>query len=268
MEPALGVAALLLLFAGTHVGLASRRLRSALLGQLGEVGFTVLFSAIALATFAALMHQYAVHRFEGAPGLALGEVAAARWLLMAVIVTGVTLAVAGVVVFPRSPMALFADAGAPPRGLERITRHPFLVGMALVGAGHALLATRMVGTVAFGGLAVFAIIGAWHQDRKLLLLRGRPYGTYMSATSALPFGAVLAGRQKVVWRELPGAALAMGLAAAFGLRAAHGGILSAGGAWVIGVTAALPLVLGFEAWQRVRHAGRTPARLAGDGARQ
>lgn len=268
MEPALGVAALLLLFTGTHIALASRRLRSALLARLGEVGFNVLFSSVALVTFAALIHAYALHRFEGAPGLALGEVAAARWLLMAVIVAGVTLAVAGVIVFPRSPMALFADASAPPRGLERITRHPFLVGMALVGAGHALLATRLVGTVAFGGLALFAIAGAWHQDGKLLLLRGRHYGSYMAATSALPFGAVIAGRQKVVWRELPLGALGMGLAAACGLRAVHGGILSAGGAWVIGVTAVLPVLLGFEAWQRIRHAGRTPARLVGDSARQ
>lgn len=252
MEPAVGVAILLLVFGGTHVGLASRRVRAALFGRFGEVGFTVLFSLVAVVTFGVLIHQYAVHRFEGPPGLALGRLAPVRWLLMAHVVAGVVLIVAGVIVFPRSPMALFTDPEAPPRGLTRITRHPFLVGMALLGGAHALLATRLVGTVAFGGLGLFAIVGAWHQDRKLLALRGPSYARYVEATSALPFAAVLAGRQAVVWSELPFGALPAGFAAAFGLRAVHADILSAGGAWVVAITAALPVALGFEAWRRTR----------------
>jgi len=262
MQPALEVALLVLLFAGTHIGLAAGRLRSLLFGRLGEVGFTVLFSAVAAVTFAALVHLYAVHRFDGPPGLALGEVTAVRWLLMALVVAGLTLAVAGVIVFPGSPMALFADSSAPPRGLARITRHPFLVGMALFGSAHALLATRLVGTVAFGGLGLFAMVGAWHQDGKLRRLRGRPYDEYVSATSALPFAALLAGRQHLVWREVPVGTLGIGLGAALALRAVHSGILSAGGAWVIGVTLAVPVLLGLEAWWRARHAGRAERRLA------
>jgi uncharacterized membrane protein len=256
MEPVLGVAVLLLLFAGTHIGLATGRVRAALLARLGEVGFAVLFSSVAALTFAAFIHQYAVHRFEGPPGLALGEVTAVRWLLMALIVAGVTLVVAGVVVFPASPMALFAERGAPPRGLARVTRHPFLVGMALLGSAHALLATRLVGTVVFGGLGLFAIAGAWHQDRKLRGLRGRPYAEYAAATSALPLAALVAGRQRVVWRELPLGALGLGLVAAYALRSVHASILSAGGAWVIGVTLLVPVLLGFDAWRRFRRARR------------
>jgi uncharacterized membrane protein len=262
MEPAVRVVALLLLFAGTHIGLASGRARSALVARLGEVGFMVLFSAVGIATFGVLIHEYAVHRFEGAPGLALGQVEAARWLLTALVVLGVTLVVAGVVVFPRSPMAFHADPSAPPSGLARITRHPFLVGIVLLGAGHALLASRLVGTVAFAGLALFASVGAWHQDRKLLRLRGRPYGAYLAATSAVPFGALLAGRQAFVWREIPLGALGAGVVAAVLLRAVHGDILSAGGAWVIGVTALTPVLLGFEAWRRTRRLRPTGAGLA------
>jgi len=51
--------------------------------------------------------------------------------------------------------------------VERVTRHPFFVGVALLASAHLLLATRLVGTVFFAGLAALAILGAWHQDRKL-----------------------------------------------------------------------------------------------------
>jgi uncharacterized membrane protein len=262
MEPALRVALLVLLFAGTHIGLASGRLRSALFARLGEMGFNALFSVVAVVTFGVLIHEYAAHRFEGAPGLGLAGVTGVRPAAMALIVLGVTLAVAGVIVFPGSPMALFADASAPPRGLARITRHPFLVGMTLVGAGHALIASRLVGTVAFAGLALFASAGAWHQDRKLLRLRGRPYAAYAAATSGVPFVALFRGRQTLAWRELPFGALGAGLLAAVGLRAVHGGILSAGGAWVIGVTAGLPVLLVTEAWRRARRPAAAGTRLA------
>src|SRR5437899_13047458 len=54
-----------------------------------------------------------------------------------------------------------------PRGVERVTRHPFFVGVALLASAHVLLATRLVGAVFFAGLAALAILGAWHQDRTL-----------------------------------------------------------------------------------------------------
>ena len=47
MEPALVVAVLWMLFGGTHIGLATRRVRAALVARLGEGGFTALFSAVA-----------------------------------------------------------------------------------------------------------------------------------------------------------------------------------------------------------------------------
>src|SRR5439155_1644277 len=82
-----------------------------------------------------------------------------------------------------------------------VSRHASFVGLALLGAAHALLATRLVGTVLMGGLTVFAVAGAWHQDRKLLRQRGEPYAAYLEATSTVPFGAIVAGRQRLAWQE-------------------------------------------------------------------
>ena len=238
MEPALAVALLWLVFGGLHVGLATRRVRAALVARLGEVGFRALFSVL---------------------------VTALRWALMAVIVLGLGLAMASLVTYPASPMALFTATVRPPRGLERITRHPFFVGVALAALAHVPLATRLVGAVFQAGLASLAIAGAWHQDRKLAALRGRPYDDYVAQTSAVPFGAILAGRQRLVSRELPYGALALCLAAAVWLRTVHGAIFDHGGAWVVGVVLGGAAAVGLVSWRRARRARglRASARWAG-----
>src|SRR3989442_6769936 len=92
MEPALAVALLWLVFGGLHVGLATRRVRAALVARLGEVGFTALFSVVAAVSFTLLVRYYAGHRLEGGGGLALGDVPAVGWGLHAIIAFCVGLA--------------------------------------------------------------------------------------------------------------------------------------------------------------------------------
>src|SRR5437867_8844596 len=98
LEPAAMVAALWLLFGGLHIGLTTRRIRAALVVRLGEGDFMALFSALAAVSFAAAVAYYTAHRADGAPGLALANVRALRWTLMAVTVTGIVLASGGSVV--------------------------------------------------------------------------------------------------------------------------------------------------------------------------
>jgi len=261
MGPPLVVALLWMLFGGTHVGLATGPVRARLVARLGELGFTLLFWLVAAASFALLVGYYAAHRLEGTPGLALGDLPVLRPLLLATIVTGIALASAALVSYPRSPMALFRDRVHPARGIERITRHPFFVGVALMAVAHTLLATRLVGTVFFACLVLLAVVGAWHQDKKLLVVRGWPYADYLATTSAVPFAAVVAGRQRLVYGELPLATLAAGLGLAFALRAIHAGIFAHGGAWVIAVVVGGAGILTLQSWRRARRLAARPARL-------
>lgn len=48
MEPAWGMAALWVLFGGTHIGLATRAVREPLVKRSGEIGFSLLFSLVAV----------------------------------------------------------------------------------------------------------------------------------------------------------------------------------------------------------------------------
>ena len=140
-----------------------------------------------------------------------------------------------------------------------MTRHPFFVGVALLASAHVLLATRLVGAVFFAGLAALAILGAWHQDRKLLARRGAPYAGYLAVTSAVPFAAIVARRQHLAWREIPPRGLVLGLALAAALRAVHASIFAHSGAWVIGVVLAGAVLSAGRAWRRAqRVAGTQP----------
>jgi uncharacterized membrane protein len=249
-SPVLAVALFWALFAATHVGLGTRRPRAALVARLGEWGFIGLFSLVASVAFALVVRYYAAHQFAGPPGLGLGQTGAVRGVLIALVVAGVTLSVGSLAAYPRSPYALGNERARGAYGLERITRHPFFVGTAVMAGAHALLATRLVGTVFFGGLALFALAGAWLQDRKLLARRGEAYAAFLTVTSFAPFGALLAGRQRLALRELPWTGLAVGLGVAAALRAVHGATFAHGGAWVIGAVVGGAAVLALQSWRR------------------
>src|SRR5439155_841181 len=137
MESVLGLVALWLVFGGTHVGLATRRVREALVSRLGEFGFGGLFTLVAAVSFSVLVWFYAAHRFDGPPGLALGAVPALRWPLMAIVVVGIAMMAASLVGYPSSPMAVFNHSVRPPWRMERVTRHAFFVGVAFGGAALA-----------------------------------------------------------------------------------------------------------------------------------
>ncbi len=248
MNPAVVVAALSLLFGGSHMGLAA--LRGRLVARCGEVGFAVLFSAVASVTFAALVTYYAAHRFDGGTGLALGVVPGVRWALMGVTVCGFALCAAALASYARFPTALFAQPVQRARGIERVTRHPFFAGAALFALAHVLLAPHLVGTIFFSGLALLAVLGAWHQDRKLLDRRGSAFAGYLGETSAVPFKAIVERRQVPCWGELPVRALAVGAAFALAARHWHQSLFAAGGWWIVGLTLGGAAIAGFSAWRR------------------
>ncbi len=262
MEACLSVALLWLLFGGTHIGLAAPRLRGALVARLGEGGFTALFSGVAAILFTLLVTYYVGHRFEGPPGPGLGRFGLPRALLMAVVYAAFLLAAGGLAGYARSPMAIFS-AGAvarEPRGFERITRHGFFAGVVLFAAAHALLATRLVGVVFCAGLALLPILGGRYQDARLLARRGESYAAYLAATSFVPFAAVRAGRQRIVWRELPWLWLAGALLAALILRELHPAVLAHHGLWIVAAVLGGAALASFQAWRRAqRRRARTPA---------
>lgn len=233
MEPALLVAAAWLAFFGSHLGLASEPLRGALIRRLGERGFLALFSGVAAATFALWVWTTAAVRQQGLPGLDLGGQPVVLAASLAAIVTGILLVAGSYSSYPSSPMAVLSHRVRDPRGVERITRHALFAGIALFAAGHLLLVPTLAASVFFAGLVLQAVLGAAHQDRKLAARLGAPYRAYLERTSAVPFAAILSGRQRFAANDQPWIAYAVGALVALALRQAHAHLFDHGGLWIV-----------------------------------
>jgi uncharacterized membrane protein len=247
-----------LLFGISHVGLATERVRGSLVSRLGERGFAWLYVLMASALFGALVATYAAVRFSGPRGFALAELPLARAALFGSSACGLAL-MAGALApssYWSSPAAILTDGVRPAYGLERITRHPFFTGLVLVMGSHALLATKLAGTVFFTGFVALVTLGSMHQARKLRARKGEHFARYLADTSAIPFIAILRGRQRLVLREIPWFALALGVGLAFGVRELHERILAWYGAPLIAAVVGGSVVIGaISTWRAPRPVG-------------
>ena len=263
MDPSINVVLLWALFAGTHAGLTTDRPRTFLVNRLGEWAFTGVFSVVALTTYALLIRYFAVHRFEGVAGPALGTTPVVGWALFALSAFGAALMSLSLFDYPVSAHAIGARRREyVPRPIERISRHGFFAGLAILGLAHALLASRLVGSVFFGCLVLFTWLGSLHQDGRLLAARGDVHQRYLASTSTLPFAAVMAGRQSLDLRSIPLVAWLAALLAPVLLRTCHDSIFAADGAYVIGVTgggAALATLQSWRVQQRAVRGATSPA---------
>ncbi len=184
MSPALEVLLLWLAFGATHIGLSSQRVRSRLVGVLGERPFQGLYSIVALALFIPLVGGYFANRHEGPWLWELSESAALVWTLNLGMGVAFVLLVTGLV---RPGPAALVPGGAEVRGVYRITRHPFVMATVIFGLLHLLPNGAASDVAFFGGFVGFGLLGAWHQDRRKLASGGEAYRSFHAATPFLPF---------------------------------------------------------------------------------
>ena len=83
----------------------------------------------------------------------------------------------------------------------RITRHPFLWGVALWAAGHLMVNGDLASLILFGSLLVLAVFGTGSIDAKRRRALGEKWDAFAAKTSAVPFAAIAAGRQSAEHRR-------------------------------------------------------------------
>jgi uncharacterized membrane protein len=88
------------------------------------------------------------------------------------------------------------------KGILRLTRHPFLWGVAILSAGHILARPDAPTGLFFGTLIVVALGGTVSIDRKRRARLGEDWIAFSKQTSNVPFLAIIAGRQKIRFDEL------------------------------------------------------------------
>jgi len=207
------------MFTGTHMVLSSLPVRGKLIARLGERTFRGLYSLIAFATFIPLVWVYFGNRHAGGVVWSLAAAPGVRPLAMLLAVLGIAMIVGGVL--HPSPALVGIKQAWGARGLTRITRHPLFMGIALWALSHLLLNGFVTDVLFFGGLLAFSLAGAAHQDVRKRATEEERLGQFLAESSYWPFAAVIAGRNRVIWRELPWIALAIGAGAAVGIYALH-----------------------------------------------
>ena len=181
-----------------HIGLAGTAARGWLVGRLSENVFRGVYSVISVASFAALCAAYA-----STPAAPMWSAPTwLRWLLVVAMAPAFILFVASVA--RPNPTAVGAetrpDAGAT--GIFRITRHPMLWSFAIWGIVHVIANGTWTAVVFFGAFALTALAGMPSIDAKLAARSPDRWARLARTTSIVPGAAILAGRNRLVLREI------------------------------------------------------------------
>jgi uncharacterized membrane protein len=218
-----------LLFGTTHIGGSSLPMRSFLIRRLGLAGFKALYSLTALATFVPLCYVFFKNKHAGivlfVPDSSL-KLATQVLMLLALIVLGQSFSTP-------NPMTTVAEMTGRfrgrARGIQRVTRHPQNFAFGLFGFAH-LLSNPFVGDwIFFGGFLVYGILSALHQDRRTRVTGPQEVREFQAETSAIPFGAILTGKQRLALGEYNGMALLISILCFVILRLLHRRLF--GGFW-------------------------------------
>jgi uncharacterized membrane protein len=197
-----------------HVGISATGLRGALVGRIGERPYRAVFALASLALLVWLIQGFGAMRAD--PFDPLNEALWTppewlRWPAYALIVLGLLLGGAGLFT-PGPTLAGYEKKGLaqaePARGVLRITRHPFLWGVALWAAGHLLVNGERFALMLFGALALMVVFGARSIDRKGRARDAVAWARFEDVTSNVPFAAIAQGRNRLALGEIGWRALA------------------------------------------------------------
>jgi len=178
-----------LAFVGTHFAL-SHPLRRPLVGRLGEAGFQILYTLVAIATLWLMVQGFRTASPQPAwwlVGDALWAVATLLMLLAGILFAG------SLIGNPALPVPDARKAAhREPAGVFRITRHPIMWSFALWGISHVLIAPRLDTLILCGAIIVLALVGARLQDGKRFVQMGDAWLQWQSRTAFVPFARGLA----------------------------------------------------------------------------
>lgn len=213
-------------FLAGHAGVSSTPVRRWVVRAVGEGPYLGLFSLGAAAALWWLAVEYA-----DAPYVELWRSRPELQRLPAVVMPFALLALVAGVSGPNpssTGQRVRADADDPARGLVRVTRHPLMGSIALWAAVHVLATGDAASLVFFGAIGVLALGGARLQERRKAAEQGDGWARFAAVTSYVPFVAIAAGRNRLVWGEIgwlrPLVALAL-----------YAALLAGGHEWLFGV---------------------------------
>lgn len=187
-----------LLWIFVHVGISGSGLRGAIAARIGEPVYRAVFSGLSVLCIILLVQAWrttATTPLWYAPD-------ALRWVLALLMLPAFILFVAAVTKPNPTAIGGERELGTEPQGIQRVTRHPMLWSFALWAFVHLVGNGDTAAIVFFGAFLVTALAGMPSIDAKLAARAPGAWARLAASTSILPFGAIAAGRNRLVWREI------------------------------------------------------------------
>jgi len=218
----------ILFFLALHVLVSGTALRGAIIERIGTRAYLGLFSLLSLVGI-----LWMVRGYRHAPLVPLwAPLPGGRPLTFVLTLLGFLLVVVGLT--SPSPTVVGAEAqierGDPVRGILRITRHPFLWGVALWALAHLLVNGDLASALLFGTFFVLALLGPSLIDRRKQAL-GASWQRFAASTSSVPFAAIASGRNTLELGELGAWRVALGLGLFAVFLAVHGRLFGVSPFW-------------------------------------
>lgn len=187
-----------------HLLVSGTRVRDALTGRIGQGPYMGLFSLASVAGLVWLGFAYGQSRGEAWNIAYWGVTPATRHIQIALQLVSMLLIVPGLTTPNPTSVRQEAVLGRPDavKGMLRITRHPFLWGVALWALGHLLVNGERSSIVLFGAMFALAILGTASIDAKRKRALGPTWDAFAAQTSNVPFAAILGGRQALKVGEI------------------------------------------------------------------
>ncbi len=207
-------------FLAIHLLVSGARVRDALTGRIGQGPYMGLFSLASVAGLTWFGFAFAASR--GQPGY-WGVTPLTREIQLGLMLFAMLLIVPGLTTPNPTSVRQEGALDRPDvvQGMLRVTRHPFLWGVAVWAAGHLLVNGDAASLVLFGTMLVLALAGTASIDSKRRRALGAKYDAFVAQTSNVPFAAIAAGRQKLSPGEIGWWRIALAVAVWAGLAWGH-----------------------------------------------
>jgi uncharacterized membrane protein len=193
-----------LVFILIHLLISGTRVRDAAVATIGQGPYMGLFSLASIVALTWLIFAFGAARSDPASTVLWTSPPALRWVQLVLQFLAFMLVVPGLATPNPTSVAQqgLVDRPDAVKGMLRITRHPFLWGVAIWAFGHLLVNGDIAGLVLFGSLLALALFGTVSIDHKRRRALGERWDAFAAQTSNVPFAAILAGRQTLNLGEI------------------------------------------------------------------
>lgn len=192
-----------------HFGVSGTRLRDALVARFGAGPYRGAFALASLLGLAWMIYAYRHAPAVPLWGLFLGFRPAA-YVLVFIAFLFVVIGIATPSPTRVGMESTLAQGPNIARGMIRITRHPFLWGVALWALVHLIVNGDLASLILFGSVLALALGGTISIDAKRRRTFGEQWTQFANVTSVIPFAAITSGRNRLgpalvevgIWRPL------------------------------------------------------------------